>query len=176
MSLHRHYFDHARKRSRPHRRTGSVTLELILAAPVFAIFLIAVIQFGVFFANMQSVALACRVGASQASEDLTPTVAEVEAAVEEQLLSSNIQHCRIRLEYSTGDGASVMSSDTGSCTGCGPNSNLAAAPGGEDYVRVTVCVELKEVMPNLSSMFGFNVAGTPARFAECTTVLRHESL
>ena len=68
-------------------------------------------------------------------------------------------------------GGSQVALVTGTCD-CGPDTNLAAPPPGE-YVRVTVCVPLSNVMPNLIANFGFDVSD-PERFAECTTVMLHE--
>src|SRR5262245_52049313 len=46
----------AAKRSRPGRR-GSLTVEMIMVVVVLAIVTVAIVQFGVFFANAQEVAL-----------------------------------------------------------------------------------------------------------------------
>ena len=60
--------------------------------PVFMVFLLAVVQFGILFSNLQALALASRVGAEAASErNLTTGVpAAVEDAVTKQLSASGI--------------------------------------------------------------------------------------
>ena len=56
-------------------RHGGVTLEFILALPVFLIAMFAVFQFALFFAGSQQVALASRVGAEAASQTELPNSA-----------------------------------------------------------------------------------------------------
>ncbi len=66
---------------------------------------LAVTEFGVLFANLQILSLACRAGAEAASESALPNAgpvpADVLAAIDQQLLSSGIQRCRVRVEHNT---------------------------------------------------------------------------
>jgi Flp pilus assembly protein TadG len=155
-------------------KSGVAALELILATPVFLVFLLGVVQFGVFFTRMQTVALACRNGAEIASESSLPLAGEVPdnvlAAIDQQLLASNIVRCRVRLEHNVGGSQAVLT--TGTCD-CGPDAVLTPSLPLDRYVRVTVCVPLSQVMPNLLATFGWSV-DCPGYLAECTTVMRHE--
>jgi len=163
-----------RRRRRLTRKTGAATLELIMATPIFLVVILGVIQFGVFFTRMQMVALACRDGAEIASESSLPLAGDVPAnvlsAIDQQLLSSSIAGCRVRLEHNVGGAQAVLS--TGTCD-CGPENVLTPPLPLDEYVRVTICVPLSEVMPNLLGSFGFDI-DCPGYFAECTTVMRHE--
>jgi hypothetical protein len=101
--------------------------------------------------------------------------ASVVAAVTQQLGSSNIDYCRIRLEHNVGGGAPVAYLQTGpSACNCDPMTVLPPAdrPAGE-YVRVTVCVQAGDLMPNLLQVFGFN-AKDPDRVVSYTTVMQYE--
>ncbi|MCL4207783.1 MAG: pilus assembly protein [Pirellulaceae bacterium] len=164
----------AGRAARTRWKSGAAALELILATPVFLIFLLAVVQFGVFFTRMQTVALACRNGAEVASEVTLPPAGEVPddvlAAIDQQLLASNIVRCRVRLEHNAGGPQSVLI--TGACD-CGPDTVLVAPLPLDEYVRITVCVPLSQVMPNLLATFGWSV-DCPGYLAECTTVMRRE--
>ena len=137
-------------------RRGAVTLELILAFPALLILLLAIVEFGQIISNMQQVALASRVGADVASQialsttDGDPVPDEVLDAIEVQLAASGFAGCRVTVEHNVG---AVTTLNTGDCD-CDPPS--AGLPPGE-YVRVTVCVPLSEIAPDLLSPFGFDL-------------------
>jgi hypothetical protein len=149
-------------------------LEVVLITPVVLVILLAVIQFGTFFANMQMVALACRVGAQAASESTLPAGGQVPTeilqAIDQQLLSCGIQRCRVRLEHNASGYQSVLL--TGDCDG-EVRENLPAPLPPDEYVRLSVCVPLAEIMPNLLASFGFDV-NDERYVAECTTLMRHK--
>jgi hypothetical protein len=149
----------------------------MLALPIFIFVILAIVQFGIFHARMQQVALGCRVGAEEASQtaglsttngDPVPTA--VLDAIDHQLESSGITRCRVRLEHNVGGDQVVLVSPTSGACDCGPDAVLSSPPPG-DYVRLTVCVPLRELMPNSLCMIGYNITG---RTAECTTVFRYE--
>ena len=101
-----------------------------------------------------------------------PVPAEVLAAIDDQLFSSGIERCLVRLEHNVGGATVVLQSPPMPDCDCGPDMNLGPPPPGE-YVRLTVCTELSEVMPNGLLTFGFDISGAD-NTAECTTVLRYE--
>jgi len=153
--------------------------ELLLTMPVFMIFLLAVVQFGILFGNLQSLALASRVGAEAASEiNLTTGVpASVEDAVTKQLTASGISsYCRIRLEHNVVNQANPQAyllPVTGACD-CDPDTILPVADRPSyRYVRLTVCVQLSALMPNLLTVFGLDISD-PSRVASSTTIMRNE--
>ena len=158
----------AARNGRIRRRGAILSVELVLVLPVLLIMTVAVIQFGLLFANLEQGALSARVGAHAASEssslagtmdgDVVPL--DVREAVTQQLCSSGIEWCRIRLEHNV-DGAPVelVSEQGGGCE-CGPESKLTDPPhDDESYVRITVCIRLEELAPNSLSYFGFSVTG-----------------
>jgi Flp pilus assembly protein TadG len=161
-------------------RRGAVVLELILALPILVLLILAIVQFGVFHARMQQVALACRVGAEEASQTTglsttngDPVPPNVRDAIDHQLNSSGIDRCRVRLEHNVGGNVVVLGSPTTGACDCGPTSLPSAPFPPTTYVRLTVCVPMGELMPNCLRVVGYNVAN-PSRVAECTTVFRYE--
>jgi hypothetical protein len=183
------------RRARP-RRQGVITLEFVLVLPILIVLVLAVVQFGVFHARMQQVALACRVGAEEASQtsglcrvgaeeasqtsglsttDGDPVPPNVRDAIDHQLRSSGIDRCRIRLEHDVTPGSTVVvlsSPAAGACV-CGPNSLAQAPYPAAPYVRLTVCVPMTELAPNCLRVIGYNI-DDPSKVAECTTVFRYE--
>ncbi len=167
-----------RPRSRGRARQGAVILEFVLAVPILLVALVSIVQFGVFFANMQQVTLATRVGALEASQTLPlptssgePIPQQILNVIDRQLESAKLARCQVRLEHNLGGSPVVNISGDPEC-GCGPIDPLADPPPGE-YVRLTVVVPLGEMMPNGLAMFGFDVSA-PNRVAQYTTIFRHE--
>jgi Flp pilus assembly protein TadG len=165
-------------------RRGSLTVEMLLVVVVLAIVTVAVVQFGVFFANAEEVAMAARSGALEASQHPglaatatgEPVPTEVISAIEHQLLSSQIQWHMIRLEHNVAPapGTVVLESDAGGNYVCEPKDELPGPPfTGTRYVRVTVCVPLQEVIPRALSYFGEQLF-VPTKTYEHTVVLRYE--
>lgn len=177
----------ARRGELPRRnRGGSVTLEFLLVLPILLTVLLAVVEFGMFFSNMQQVALACRVGAEAASQtDLSGTndgdavPGNILQAVNAQLESSGITPCVVFLQHnvpSPGTTETLESVITAGCTCTAPSTQLPLqAPTPPNYgrvsVRLTICVPMTELAPNCLSLFGFNLAN---RCANCSTTFRYE--
>jgi hypothetical protein len=157
----------SRSSAAPHgRRTGAVTLELLLALPVLIIAIIAIVQFGLFFTNMQQVALACRVGAEEASQ--TPGLphsgdvpANVVSIILKQLENSCIAPCAIILEHNQGGMEHTLRCDFDNdgdllpdCPDCEP----PASPIPLSTARVTICIALTELIPNCLAAWGFDIS------------------
>lgn len=172
-----------RYRFRSHRwsttcRDGSVTLELIIMLPLWLIVMGAIIQFGLLIGNRQQVALAARVGAEEASRtvgleltsDGDPVPANVVQVVQQQLLSSGVEHCKITLEHNLGSPTTVLLT-SGYCD-CPPLGDSDTwPPEYGDYVRVTVYIASTELTPNVLKFFGFDIS---ERFIRNATTFRHE--
>jgi hypothetical protein len=166
------------------QRRGGLTVEMVLVVVVLAIVTVAVVQFGVFYANAQEVALAARVGGLEASQ--TPNLpvagtvpANIVDAIRHQLESSNIDFCEIRLEHNVippgppGPPPYVLITSEPGCT-CPPKTPLISPPfAGTEYVRLTVCVPLDQVFPKQISFFGTQLFD-PTKTYEHTTVFRYE--
>ena len=165
-------------------RRGAATFELILVLPVLLLMTIGLIEFGVMFANLQQVALASRVGAERASElaslptmtSSDPVPLEVIEAIEQQLQSSCIAWCHIRLEHNTADPLSqeVLESTQGDPCGCEEFEPLPEdeIPTGR-YVRLTLTVPLSEVVPSGLTLFGCRLFSAEQAF-HSTTIFRYE--
>jgi hypothetical protein len=168
------------------RRRGSLTVEMLLVVVVLAVITVAIVQFGVFFANAQQVALAARVGGLEASQyDMLPTTdgdpvpPEVILAIEHQLESSCIEWAEIRLEHNVNAMLTPVvleSENPNPPTGfiCEDKDPLLAPPfPNTRYVRVTVCVPLNEVFPKALSFFGEQLFDS-SRTYEHTAIFRYE--
>ena len=142
---------------------------MILSLPILIIGVVGVLQFGVFFANAQVLNQACRVGALEASHQTLAAAipSAVTDAIDHQLAPAGITRCYVRMEHNVGGGTTVVTN--GTCT-CGPTTNLSPTPAG-DYVRITVCVEVTDLMPNALQYYGLDFSN---QHASCTTVYRVE--
>lgn len=143
---------------------------MLIALPVLMILLLGTIQFGMLHANLQQLAVASRHGAREAARTAglaaAGTVpANVQAAVDRQLQSAGLGGCRIYLEHNTLGMPATLSA--GSCA-CSPPAGTLPA---DRVVRISVCVEVTDLTPNLLKMFGFDLSG---RVARQTTVFPYE--
>jgi Flp pilus assembly protein TadG len=169
---------HTRNQRGSRRCRGAITLELLIMLPVWLIVMLAIVQFGLLIGNRQQVALASRVGAEEASRTIglagttngDPVPANVINVVEQQLLSSGINRCKITLEHNLRPAPPAPPTilTSGSCT-CPTVDN--PLPPNREYVRVTVYVPATELTPNVLSIFGFDIS---TRFVRNATTFRHE--
>jgi Flp pilus assembly protein TadG len=153
------------------RRAG-VTLELILGLPVLVIVLLIVVELGLIMGNSKHVAAASREGAKLAAEAATlnpgntaAVTAMIRVAIDRRLASAGLGNAATRgvtLRHTVGGGGSATS---GSC----PDPVVPVLPN--DAVRVTVCVEMTRLSPNLLSIFGFDLTG---RVVRSTTTYDYE--
>jgi Flp pilus assembly protein TadG len=165
------------------RRHGSLTVEMVMVVTVLAIVTVGIVQFGVFFANADMVALAARVGAEEASQTLglstsngSPVPANVISAIEHQLQSSNIDWAKIRLEHNVNPPTNAPVELASTLPGFvfAPKTNLVAAPfPGTQYVRLTLAVPLNDVFSKQLSFFRQQLY-TANRTYEHTVVFRYE--
>jgi len=158
-------------------RRAVIVLELILALPVLIIVLLAVVQFGVLFTNLQHLALASRVGAEKASEqpglsivNNDPVPTDVLDAISQQLGGVGISSCRVILIHNVGTPALTTAELISGACNCDAPAPPSPSPGG-NFVQVTVITDLAELMPNCLATFGFDISG---QFAQQTTIFRHE--
>ena len=145
-----------------------MVIELLLSLPIWLIGLLAVVEFGNLFSNLQQVALASRVGADVASRtSALPNSGSISSsilsAINDQLSAANITPSEVILEHNLGgtyvklvEGASSLS---------GPSQQTLPSVG--TYVRVTVCVPATQLTPNVLRSFGFDALGWDV--AESTT-------
>uniref|UniRef100_A0A7C2K020 Pilus assembly protein n=1 Tax=Schlesneria paludicola TaxID=360056 RepID=A0A7C2K020_9PLAN len=179
---------HWKRSAGPKGRRGIVVLEFILWTPVFVILLVSIVEFGLIWMNLQQVKAAANAGAKVASELTTAQLSSglaannidlVEDAVQKVLGSAYMTPCRVILEYNPPNtcvpGSPGTKATTSSCpVACNaPSSSLPSTtdiPGGS--VRVTVCVNINQLTPNLLSTFGFSISN---RNAKMSTTLPYEN-
>ena len=131
-------------------RRAAVTLEFIVALPVLLIVLLAVVEFGMFFSNIQQVNLASRAGAEAASQTLALPISglvptSVTDAVNQQLSSSGISYSAVILEHNVPAATSTLK--TPLTTPYSPPSTSLPL-GLARSVRVTVYIPMSELAPN----------------------------
>ena len=168
----------SRRARRPSQRRATVVLEFVVVLPILVIVLVGTVQFGVFYANMQQVALAARVGAEEASQTGGLAGAgdvpdDVLLAIGQQLQTAGIDYCRVRLEHNVGGPQVELYSPSEDACGGGPNEILPAGGPPREYVRLTVTVKLAEVMPDTIGCFCFSPASAD-KTAFSTTIFRYE--
>jgi len=156
------------------QRRGGAVLELLLALPVLIIGVLAIVEFGLLRANQQQLEYASRVGANIAVDDPNPTVTDIDSAVRAHLQEAGIDtadaNIRITLQENTTGATIETTAGTLNCTVAG---SVPAAPAGQEFVRVTVCLDIVEsqMTPNLLQTLGFDIAGWQM---QQTTTLRYE--
>ena len=138
--------------TRRRQRHGVVFLELILVLPVVAIFLAAVVQFGLIQINAQHVTMASRVGAKALAENTSLTAAQVKAEVDRYFELAGFgagASAGVRIAAS---GGGVGTTD-GMCadTGMGFTTTIPAR-------KVRVCMDLTKLTPNLLNVFGYDIS------------------
>jgi hypothetical protein len=148
-------------RSRGRRsRSAIATLELVLAIPILIVPLLAIVRYGSYYANMEQVALAARLGAEAASRsDLSSgglaIPPDVLSVVNSQLSLAGITPCQIRLEHNVGGDSVGINANPGATCAC-DSTNLASPPPGK-YVRLSICVQMSELVPRGLNGFGLGL-------------------
>ena len=158
------------------QRRAGVVLELLLSLPVLLIALLAAIQFGILFGGLHQLSLASRIGARAAAESAGlptnngPVPADIVQAVGRQMSQLGINSFGVLVEHNVANPQPMnpILLSSGSPVPTPPSTSL---PGSGQYVRVSVAVDLTEVMPDLLGFFGFNILGETV---QKTTVYRYE--
>lgn len=141
-------------------RYGVLSLELVLVLPLMLVALLATVQFGKYFANLQELAFATRVGAEEAAKtsglstmEGDPVPANVVQAVDQQLAAFGVTRRIIVLEHNAG-GIPVSLVDP---AGAPIPTKLSPVPPGQ-YVRILITVPKADIMPELLKVFGLHLA------------------
>lgn len=144
--------------------------------PVLLVFLAAVIEFGLVLGHWKYVEYSARMGAKVAAElsnaDLSSgtdadNVDEVRTAVDRVLAGVGMSSCQVILEHNADCVTPTPDTkDSGACSPCSAPAaslpdNTTEVPGG--VVRVTVCVPMTDLSPDLLSTLGFSLSGRVAR-------------
>jgi hypothetical protein len=150
----------------PGGRRGLGALELLVGLPILLILLLAIVEFALVMNKLQQVALASRTGAGMAAQQSSSNfnVAAIKTEVDRQLLTAGISSgsCEVLLQHNVGTSTPVViPSGSGTCTCSSPSTpplpTSALVPDG--CVRVTVCVRLLALAPDLLSSFGLSIQG-----------------
>jgi len=174
------------------RRAAVIMLELILALPVILIFLLAIVEFGLILALSKHVSYASRFAATIAADEARASAngvgdvnlpaggSDLLTAVNQYLATAGITGgaCQVILQHNVAGIANTLQVDgPGGCSRCtAPTSTLPSAACTTvalESVRVTVCVPLKDNVPNLLCTFGFSNEDcvmretTTYRFKDC---------
>ena len=150
-------------------RSGVAVFEFVVFAPVLLICLLAIVEFGLVFANIQTVELASRTATRAAAEAIQADVtsgaalAGVRSVADQVLATGGLVSDGVVLEHTIGGGSGSFTSGTGTAPG------VPAIPA--EAVRVTVSLNLSQLTPDLLSTFGFSTTG---RTVHQTTTMRFE--
>ena len=164
----------------PSGRRGLGALELLVGLPILLILLLAIVEFALIMDKLQQVALASRTGAGMAAQQLSSlfNVAAIKTEVDRQLLTAGISSgsCEVLLQHNVGTSTPVViPSGSGTCTCMSPTTPALPASSvvPDGCVRVTVCVRLSALAPDLLSSFGLSIQGLQVLQ---TTTLVYEGL
>jgi TadE-like protein len=151
----------------PSRRRGLGAVELLVGLPILLILLLAIVEFALIMNKLQQVALASRTGAGMAAQQSSSSfnVAAIKTEVDRQLCTAGINSgsCEVLLQHNVGSSAPVVipSGAVGACPCTSPATpalpTSAVVPDG--CVRVSVCVRLSALAPDLLSSFGLSIQG-----------------
>jgi hypothetical protein len=143
--------------------------------PILLIALLAIVQFGQYFANLQALTFAARVGGEEAaiSETLPTTEGAsvpttIVNAVDQQLFSAGIARRIIVLEHNLGGSQTSLVTPNGAL----PPPKLASVPPGH-YVRIIIVVPKSELMPDLLKPFGLHLAAAD-NATVVSYIMKHE--
>ncbi|NMC20583.1 MAG: hypothetical protein GYA33_09200 [Thermogutta sp.] len=157
------------------RRRGTLILELVLVLPLILIALLAAIQFGKYFANMQEISLAARIGGLAASRTANlsavpgdPVPTTVVEAVNKQLTSVGIPTAAIALEHNL-DGCPILLKSPQDVS---VDVDLISAPPPGRYVRVIVIVPQAALMPDLLRACGLHLV-LPGKITAFSNVFQY---
>ena len=163
----------------PRRRSGIVSVELILMLPILLILLAAIVEFGLILSMIQSVEAANRYGARLVSERpggaaavAFATSGDLRQALNRHLQVAGIQHgvCRLTVEHN-GPSSPNRGGDAPPGAGCDCRPPGTSLPLPRTAVRLTICVPLKDNIPDLLGGFGFSLTD---RVIQQTTTFRLE--
>ena len=163
---------------RARNRRAAIVLETVLVLPVLLLLIFVMVQFGLFFENMQQLALASRVGAEEAAHtpDLPltngdPVPANILNAINKQFESSRMSYSCVTLEHNLdGNPVTLVSSACGT-GGCGATNPVPP----RKFVRLSISVPKRAIMP--ACLRPFACAGSNAcDVIGWTTVFRYEVL
>jgi hypothetical protein len=159
------------------RRSGVITLELLVSLPLLVILLLALIEFAIIYQVNMEVAEAARFGAKLASEitrlqaaatnlgnyNQAATVSDLKERIDQYLANNGLTaSCEVILQH----GACVPNQTQLQPTSIPPDCLCTTPatpfpnsepPAGECYARVTVALRLDGNVPNLLSTFGLDL-------------------
>ncbi len=147
------------------RRRGIIALELILMLPILLIFLAAVVEFGLILSMIQNVEAANRYGARLVSERPSgagavafATSGQLRQAIDRHLRVAGLQNgvCRLSVQHN-GPSSPKRGGDAPNGGGCDCRPPATSLPLPQTAVRLTICVPLKDNVPDLLGGFGFSL-------------------
>ncbi|MBD3672513.1 MAG: pilus assembly protein [Planctomycetaceae bacterium] len=168
--------------SSPRVCRGVVTLEVILTFPIIFILFLSVIEFGMLYTLSQQVAFASRYGAKIASEEVVAGIpslntsgggSRLRLAIDQHLSEAGVsESCSVTLQHNVGGLAETQIDSPATPADCECVAHVDYYPFGQPYVRVTVCVDVSENIPDLLGSFGFSIDDT---IIEVSTTFAYEN-
>jgi Flp pilus assembly protein TadG len=166
------------------KRSGAVVLEILLALPFVLIALLAIIEFGLLWSNMQGVEMAARSGAQVATR--FPTLpnggnvpADVLDAVADELARIGVTDFRVQLTHNVAYTPNpaigpvvTLDSAVGSGLSSVPSPPAVSLSPNRMYVQITVFVNTvggsspTGLAPNLLKVFGVDLENRVSQASE----------
>jgi len=137
-------------------------LELILVLPIVLLILFSIVQIGITLSNIKYVQLAAFEGAQLASamsrEELSDATPAIKKKVDRILQSAGLgDSCKIVFRQNVPQ-VSLENQSRGNCD-CNTSDTIPLPTKPNGAVRVTVCVRLSQISPNMLSLWGFSPQG-----------------
>jgi Flp pilus assembly protein TadG len=149
---------------------------MLVAVPLLLVTLLAIVEFALVMSKLQQVALASRAGASVAAKQSSLDVVAVKTQVDRELAVGGISagSCEVLLQHNVQEATPVVMTSGAGCTCQSPSTpalpSSSLVPAG--CVRVTVCVQLSALTPDLLSTLGVSLGSS---FVNNSTTLPYEA-
>ncbi|MEX0794177.1 MAG: TadE family protein [Pirellulaceae bacterium] len=165
------------------RRHGATLLEFILVLPILLIAVLAIVEFGQLFANLQQLELATRAGALESVETNLPPSGpippEVLEVITESLRASKILGTSesienvggVRIQHSYDNNPNSNPAPPYTLTAGTPDTTVTITMANEPYVHITVSLPTTRLAPNVLRQLGIDLQD---RVSSQSKLLRHE--
>ena len=156
------------------QRRAGVVLELLLSFPILLAAFLASIQFGMLFSKNQQLAIASRIGALVAAQTAGlpavdgPVPPSILQPIARQMNLVSVPTFGVLIEHNTTNPMVpvLLASGSPACT-----QPITPLPTSGRFVRVTVCVKVTDIAPDLLGFFGLDITTDNA---QQTSVFRYE--
>jgi len=165
------------------RRHGATLLEVILVLPIVLIAILAIVEFGLLFANLQQLEMATRAGALESVETSLPPSGSVPAEVLD-VINNSLRTSKILgptetieevggvwIQHSYNANPDSNSASSYTLTAGTPDGSVTTTDADRPYVHITVSLPTTRLAPNVLRQLGIDLQD---RVSSQSMLLRHE--